>query len=149
MDAVTVCPSTNWIGEWWLPEGEAIIRETFGYLRERGIQRIYLGGYSNGGGGVGRLISRLADEPELSGLFFIAGVRNAAAVRETGLPVLVIQGVYDERIPVEAARQFVEEVDERATYVELEADHFLIMKQSQAVQEAISAWLAEQEETLK
>ena len=149
IDAVTVCPSTNWIGEWWLPDGEAIIRETFGYLREKSIQRIYLGGFSNGGGGVGRLISILADEPELSGLFFIAGVRNAQAVRETGLPVLVIQGANDERIPVEAARQFVADLGEGVTYVELEADHFLIMKQTQAVQEAISAWLLEQEKTLK
>ena len=145
IDAVTVCPSTNWIGEWWLPEGEAIIRETFGYLRERGIQRIYLGGFSNGGGSIGRLISMLADEPELVGLFFIAGVRNAPDIRETGLPVLVIQGVDDERIPVEIARQFVAELGEGVTYVELEADHFLIMKQAQAMQKAISTWLVEQE----
>jgi len=149
IDAITVCPSTNWIGEWWLPEGEAIIQETFSYLREKSIQRIYLGGFSNGGGGVGRLISILADEPELSGLFFIAGVRNAQAVRETGFPVLVIQGANDERIPVEAARQFVADLGEGVTYVELEADHFLIMKQAQAVQEAISTWLLEQEKTLK
>jgi pimeloyl-ACP methyl ester carboxylesterase len=72
-------------------------------------------------------------------------MRNANGVRATGLPVLVIQGTNDERIPVESARQFAAEIGERATYVELEADHFLIMKQPQQVQEAIRAWLEDQE----
>ena len=143
--AVTVCPSTNWIGEWWKPEGEAIVRATFEYLRELGIKRIYLGGFSNGGNGIGSLSPTLASEYKIDGLFFIAGVRNASGVRETGFPVLVLQGSNDERIPVEAARQFVAEVGEGVTYVELEADHFLIMKQSQLVQEAIGTWLGAQE----
>jgi pimeloyl-ACP methyl ester carboxylesterase len=139
--AVTVCPSTSWIGDWWQPEGKAIIRATFAYLRQRGIQHIYLGGFSNGGSGVGRLISSFANEPELSGLFFIAGARNAPDVRETNLPVLVIQGINDERALVQTARLFVGEVGAQVTYVELEADHFLIMKEPQLVQEAIRAWL--------
>jgi pimeloyl-ACP methyl ester carboxylesterase len=143
--AVTVCPSTSWLGDWWQPEGAAIVRATFAYLRERGIRRIYLGGFSNGGDGVGRLIPVLANEPELRGLFFIAGARNAAGVRETDLPVLVIQGTNDERMPVIEARQFAVEIGARVTYVELEADHFLIMKQPQLAQHAISAWLEDQE----
>lgn len=72
-------------------------------------------------------------------------MRNAANVRETGLPVLVIQGKNDERIPVENARLFSREIGELATYVELEADHFLIMKQAPLVQEAIRGWLEGQE----
>lgn len=143
--ALTVCPSTGWMGHWWTPEGQAIIRATFAYLRERGIQRVYLGGFSNGGNGVGSYVSMLASEKEHKGLFFIAGVRNAEQVRKTGLPVLVIQGTNDERIPVGLARQFAGEIGEQATYVELEADHFLIMKQPLQVQHALSAWLAEQE----
>ena len=143
--ALTVCPSTRWVGDWWQPDGEGIVRATFRYLRERGIQRIYMGGFSNGGSGVGRLVSTLMDESELSGLFFIAGARNAGEVRETNLPVLVIQGANDERMPVEAAHQFAVEVGAQATYVELEADHFLIMKQPRPVQEAISSWLEDQE----
>jgi pimeloyl-ACP methyl ester carboxylesterase len=143
--ALTVCPSTSWIGDWWTPQGEAILRESFIYLRERGIERIYLGGFSNGGNGVGNLISSLGSETEVKGLFFIAGMRNAAEVRETGLPVLVIQGTNDERIPVERARQFAQEVGPRATYIELEADHFLIMKQPQMVREAIRTWFENQE----
>jgi pimeloyl-ACP methyl ester carboxylesterase len=143
--AVTVCPSTDWVGDWWQPQGKAIVQATFSYLREQGIQRIYLGGFSNGGNGVGSLVSALADEPGLQGLFFIAGMRNPQDVRKTGLPVLVIQGTNDERMSVEGARRFVQEVGPQATYAELQADHFLIMKQPQPVQEAISAWLKGQE----
>ncbi len=143
--AVTVCPSTSWKGDWWTPDGEAIIQATFRYLLGRGIQRIYLGGFSNGGIGIGKLITALATEPALQGLFFIAGVSNGEAVRKTRLPVLVIQGTQDERMPVEAARRFVGEISPQATYVELEADHFLIMKQPHWVQEAISHWLEGQE----
>jgi pimeloyl-ACP methyl ester carboxylesterase len=145
INAVTACPSTGWIGDWWSPQGEAEIRATFEYLHGLGIERIYLGGFSNGGGGLGRLIANLKDEPGLKGIFFIAGVRNSEAVAEAGLPVLVIQGRDDERMPVEAARQFVDDVGELATYVELEADHFLIVKQAAQVQAALADWLQQQE----
>lgn len=139
--AVTVCPSTSWIGDWWKPGGQAIVQAAFDYLRGRGIERIYLGGFSNGGVGIGSLIQSLASEPGLSGLFFIAGTHNAAGVRQTGLPVLVIQGTGDERMSAQVARQFVSDVGELAIYIELEADHFLIMKQSYQVQAAIRGWL--------
>jgi alpha/beta superfamily hydrolase len=145
LGAVTICPSTGWIGDWWTPDGEAIIQTSMSYLRGRGIERLYLGGYSNGGNGIGSLISELATEPGLRGLFFISGMRNGIGVAETNLPVLVIQGSEDERMPVEAARRFVNEVGPRATYVELDADHFLIMKQPQPLQAAISNWLEDQE----
>jgi len=139
--ALTVCPSTNWSGEWWQPDGEPIIRATLRYLRERGIQQFYVGGFSNGGYGLGRLSAVLATELGLKGLFFIAGVSNGTAVRATNLPVLVIQGIEDERMPVGLARQFVAELGTQATYVELEADHFLIMKQSEQLQASLGAWL--------
>jgi hypothetical protein len=41
--ATTICPSTDWQGDWWQPQGKAILQTTFRYLRERGIQRFYLG----------------------------------------------------------------------------------------------------------
>lgn len=143
---LTICPSTSWIGDWWTPQGEAIVRTCFAYLRERGIERIYLGGFSNGGNGVGSLVSALASEQGLNGLFFIAGMRNAERVRDTGLPVLVIQGIHDDRISVEYARQFAGEIGAQGTYVELGADHFLIIKQPQQVQAAIRTWLEDQEQ---
>jgi pimeloyl-ACP methyl ester carboxylesterase len=141
-DAMTICPSTDWQGDWWQPQGKGILQATFQYLREQGIQRFYLGGFSNGGISLGRLASPLKDEPGLSGLIFIDGFADGAGVREIGLPVLVVQGLQDERIPAPGARQFVQELGDLATYVEMEGDHFLIMKEPKSVQIAIAKWLA-------
>src|SRR5215208_2976521 len=65
--AITICPSTDWTGQWWQPEGEAILQATFRYLREQGIEMFYLGGFSNGGFGISRLVSTLRGERELGG----------------------------------------------------------------------------------
>jgi len=141
--AVTVCPSTGWRGEWWQPQGQAILQVTFHYLREQGIQGFYLGGFSNGGFGISRLASQLENEDDLLGLFFIDGVYDGESIRDTGFPVLVIQGVQDERMPVTEARRIAEIIGASGTYVELEGDHFLIMKQPDLVQNAIAIWLEE------
>jgi len=143
--AVTVCPSTGWRGEWWQPQGEAIIRATFNYLRTQGIRMFYLGGFSNGGFGISRLTFQLKNESGLSGLFFIDGIDDGESIKETGLPVLVIQGVQDERMPVTQARQIAETIADSGTYVELDGDHFLIMKQSDLVRNALAVWLEDQE----
>jgi len=142
---MTICPSTGWRGEWWQPQGQAILNTTFDYLRDRGIQRIFLGGYSNGGFGIGRLASLVEDQKGLSGLFFIDGFANSVSIRQIGLPVLVIQGTLDERVPVSDARQFADDIGELGTYVELNADHFLIMKQPEHVQAALAQWLADRQ----
>lgn len=143
IDALTVCPSANWVGEWWTPQGAAVVRETMDYLRSRGVTEIYAGGFSNGGNGIGSLALDLARAPELRGLFFIAGIRDAAAIRKTGLPVLVIQGSRDERMTPDYVRASAREVGDHARYVELDADHFLILKQSADVQRALGTWLQE------
>jgi pimeloyl-ACP methyl ester carboxylesterase len=145
LGGVTICPSTKWTGEWWQPNGQAILRATFDYVRARGIERIYLGGFSNGGFGISRLASRWKEEKGLAGLFFIDGFTNGTEIREVGLPVLIIEGAQDERVPVAAARQFALEVGDLGTYAEIKGDHFLIMKQPAAVQREIESWLARQE----
>jgi len=142
--AMTVCPSTGWQGEWWGPAGEQILRSTFSYLRQQGIQKIYLGGFSNGGFGIGRLVSKLGNEHGLSGLFFIDGIYDGASIRATGLPVLIIQGLQDERMPATEARRIAATIGDSGTYVELNSDHFLIMKQPGLVQDALTAWLENQ-----
>lgn len=139
--AVTICPSTSWTGAWWEPEGQAILQETFKYVRNRGIERFYLGGFSNGGISINRLIYQLKNEKGLAGLIFIDGIFDGKSVRDANLPVLIIQGTQDERIPVESVRPVVEDIGDLATYAELDADHFLIMKQSSRVQYAIATWL--------
>ncbi len=142
LGAITVCPSTDWTGEWWEPQGQAMVRATFRYLHERGIQTIYLGGFSNGSIGTSRLAPTLANEDgSLRGLILIAGVINPTDIRQTGLPVLLIQGSEDQRMPATLAREFVAEVGGSATYVEIQSDHFLIMKEPVLVQKAITTWL--------
>ena len=136
-------PSTVWTGEWWQPEGQQILKSTFDYLREQGIQTIYLGGFSNGGFSIGHLAAQLKEET-LSGLIFIDGFINGTNIKELGLPVLIIEGTQDERVPVEAARQFATEVGDSGTYVEIDSDHFLIMKQPELVQNTITKWLENQ-----
>jgi pimeloyl-ACP methyl ester carboxylesterase len=143
--AVTVCPSTGWRGQWWQADGEAILNATFQYLREEGIEKIYLGGFSNGGYGISQLASKLSSEDGLSGLFFIDGIGDGARIRETGLPILIIQAAQDERVPVERVRETAEVIGEKGTYVELEGDHFIIMKQPEPVRKAIAAWLEDQQ----
>jgi len=138
---VTVCPSTGWQGAWWQPKGQAILQATFEYVRDRGIQRFYLTGFSNGGSGISRLAPQLKDERDLRGLIFIDGIHNGMGIRKTGLPVLIIQGAQDERMRAAQARQVAEEIGDSATYVELNGDHFLIMKQPKLVQDAIAKWL--------
>ena len=145
LGGLTVCPSTVWTGEWWQPEGQSILQKTFEYIRSRGIQHFYLGGFSNGGFGISILAPQWRNEQGLAGLIFIDGFANGTDIQEVGLPVLIIEGLQDERVPVEAARQFASEVGELGTYVELEGDHFIIMKHPTPVQNEIKKWLAEQE----
>ena len=139
--AVTVCPSIDWTGQWWHPDGEAILQATFHYLRGQGREKFYVGGFSNGGFGISRLVSKLGKEEGISGLFFINGISDGASIKETSLPVLIIQGAQDERVPAAQVRPIAESIGDRATYVELEGDHFMIIKQPMLVQEALSAWL--------
>jgi len=141
LGGLTVCPSTVWTGAWWEPKGQQILEQTFDYLRGQGIRTIYLGGFSNGGFSIGRLISQLAEEEGLSGLIFIDGFINGSDVRKLDLPILIIEGTEDERVPVKAALQFVEEVGDLGTYVEINSDHFLIIKEPTLVQNAIATWL--------
>ena len=146
LGGMTVCPSTLWTGEWWQTDGQAILQATLDYVRSQGVQRIYLGGFSNGGFGISILAPQWKEEEEgLAGLILIDGFTNGTDVREVGLPVLIIEGLQDERVPVEAARQFALEVGDLGTYVELEGDHFLIMKHPDLVQNEIMEWLEQQE----
>ena len=142
---LTVCPSTGWRGDWWQPQGQANLHATFEYLRGQGLQNFYLGGFSNGGISIGRLASQLKNEQGLRGIILIDGFDNSAGLKEIGLPILLLQGVQDERIPVTYARQFAEEIGNPGSYVEVDGDHYLIMKQPLSVQNAIAKWLEEQE----
>jgi pimeloyl-ACP methyl ester carboxylesterase len=136
---ITICPSTRLVGDWWSPDGQAILAETLGYLRQVGIEHIFLAGLSNGGIGASRLAAGL--ESELAGLILISGADPRAAI--TGLPVLVIQGTHDERIPPAISAGYVEEAGPSATYLLLDGDHLLLLKRAERVQAAIRDWIAQ------
>lgn len=140
IDAITVCPSTGPSGVWWNSEGQSILEETFTYLHQRGVERIYLAGLSNGGIGA----TRLADpfKKDLVGLILISGADPNATITE--LPVLILHGKYDERIRVSLMEQYAA-AGTNATYQLFEGDHFLLLKQADQVQEVMIDWLLQQE----
>ena len=88
IDALTVCPSTGFSGQWWTRDGERSLRATLAYLDERGLSRPYLAGLSNGAVGASALAPRLARS--LAGLVLIAGASPEGSTG--GLPTLVVQG---------------------------------------------------------
>ena len=141
INAVTVCPSTDPGGSWWNSKGQSILQETLIYLQQRGVERIYLAGLSNGAIGASRLADQLKNE--LKGLILISGADPNAAITE--LPVLVLHGKYDERIPVSIMEGYASAAGPNATYHLLEGDHFLLLKQVDQVQKVIIDWLRQQE----
>jgi pimeloyl-ACP methyl ester carboxylesterase len=141
IDAMTVCPSTSVSGAWWNTQGQSILEETFAYLRQRGVERIYLTGLSNGGIGASRLAHRYKNE--LKGLILISGADPDAEITE--LPVLLLHGKYDERISTSFPAQYASAAGHNATYHLFEGDHFLLLKQRDQVQAVIIDWLSQQE----
>jgi pimeloyl-ACP methyl ester carboxylesterase len=140
--AVTVCPSVGWRGDWWTNDGQQTVRNTLDYLHARGVKRVYLAGLSNGAVGTCRLAPRLSSE--LAGLILISGSDPHAP--NAGLPVLVLQGNADQRMPAALAIQVMQQAGKRGTYREFDGDHLLLAKRAHEVQEALAAWLRQQEE---
>jgi pimeloyl-ACP methyl ester carboxylesterase len=145
INAMTVCPSTSVNGQWWNPQGEQILQKTIAYLHQRGVERIYLAGLSNGGIGTSRLAEHF--NKDLKGLILISGADPDATITE--LPVLVIHGKSDERIPVSMMEGYAAAARTNATYRLFDGDHFLLLKQADQVQEVIVDWLTVQETNLQ
>jgi predicted esterase len=141
IDALTVCPSTGQAGAWWNARGQSILDETLRYLRQRGVERIYLAGLSNGAIGASRLAEGLKDE--LAGLVLISGADPGAAIGD--LPVLVLHGKDDERIPVSLMEAYASAAGPTASYHLFESDHFLLLKKAEETQQVIAEWLIQQE----
>lgn len=141
INAITVCPSTGPIGAWWSPTGEAILHETLAYLNPRGVKRIYLAGLSNGAIGASRLAPQF--KQDIVGLILISGADPSATITE--LPVLLLHGKDDERIPVSVMDRYASIASSTATYHSFEGDHFLLLKQADQVQKVMVDWLYQQE----
>jgi pimeloyl-ACP methyl ester carboxylesterase len=139
--ATTVCPSTGVRGDWWSASGETIVRRTIAMLRERGAQRIYLAGISNGAVGVSHLAPALQDH--LAGIILISGADPD--VPPPPLPTLVLHGAQDERMPVGLVAQYAAAAGDRASAHIADGDHFLLLKRADAMQAILADWLARQE----
>lgn len=134
---LTVCPSVGWQGDWWTTDSEATLRATIDYLHRRGVSRIYLAGLSNGAVGASELAHKLTQD--LAGLILLSGASPDAS--DSGLPVLVLAGSQDERMPAAMLRAYANRMGTRATFVELQADHFMLAKNHAAVRATIDVWL--------
>lgn len=145
IDALTVCPSTRMSGDWWSSQGQSILEETLTYVQQRGVQRIYLVGLSNGAIGASRLAEQYKER--LAGLILISGADPGATM--TALPILVVHGKYDERIPVSLMEQYAAVGGQNVTYHLFEGDHFVLLKQADQVQSVMGDWLSRQELSLQ
>jgi pimeloyl-ACP methyl ester carboxylesterase len=141
IDAITVCPSTGPVGAWWSTSGTAILQETISYLQQRGVERVYLAGLSNGAIGASRIANQL--QQNLVGLILVSGADPAAPIAE--LPVLLLHGKDDQRIPVTVMERYAAAAGSNATYRVFDGDHFLLLKEAGRVRETMIDWLHEQE----
>ena len=137
IDAVTVCPSTDFAGQWWTGDGERILRATLAYLDGRGLSRPFLAGLSNGGIGASLLAPRLS--PSLAGLVLISGASPQGSTG--GLPALVVHGEDDAQVSAAASRGFAARTG--AAYVGLDGGHFVMMVRREEVRRRIGEFLRE------
>lgn len=133
--AVTACPSTRWVGDWWSPEGEAILRRTVDVLHQRGVRHIVLSGLSNGGIGASRLAPRMRGT--FAGLMLISG--EAPDARSAGIPTLIVHGRHDTMTPFFIAQGYAERAG--AKLVVLEAGHFAMLVRASEHDQAVRTFL--------
>ena len=141
INAMTVCPSTGPIGTWWDAQGQAILQETISYLQRRGVERLYLAGLSNGAIGASRLAAQYRQD--IAGLILISGADPSATIID--LPVLLLHGKDDERIPVSVMEAYAAAAGAYTSYHLFEGDHFLLLKEANQVQQVMIDWLRRQE----
>lgn len=136
LDAVTACPSTRWVGDWWSPEGEATVRRTVALLRARGIERIVLAGLSNGGEGASRLAPRM--KGMFAGLILISGVDPGAG--SAGVPTLIIHGTRDAVAPFGSSLLYAKRPGTKL--VALDAGHFAMLVRAEETNRAVHHFMA-------
>ncbi|QJW95905.1 alpha/beta hydrolase [Frigoriglobus tundricola] len=148
-----VAPSFGY-GNWEAPGGvEAVDRATrFGLaMPDVDPNRVYLGGYSQGGAGVSRAGAALRDR--FAGLIYISPTMEPSVIGSPafaagwrGRPVLVIQGGRDHNVhprTVDAATGLMEAAGVRVTqHRDPGAGHFLFFARLDTVTDWVSDWMA-------
>jgi hypothetical protein len=135
--AVTVCPATDFSGNWLRGDGERILRASIEYLERRGIGRVYLVGLSNGAIGAGVLGPKFTS---VVGLVLISGTSGSG-----DLPTLVVQGEHDTWMPPGLAHAFAART--HATYAGFDGGHFVLLVRRAETRDTIAKWLEQREHT--
>ena len=120
----------------------ATLQESLNYLHQRGV-KTNLSGRDSRTVGLVQAGSRTTSKVILRVLILISGADPNAEITE--LPVLVIHGRNDERIPASVAEQYASLSAPNSTYLSFEGDHFVLLKQANQVQAAITDWLMKHE----
>ncbi len=149
---LVVAPSFGF-GNWNRPGGTAAVERA----RQRALAlgadpaRVYLAGLSNGGRGVTRVLAgERVDARRYAGVILLSAVIEPEVIAEArlgwrGLPVLVMHGQRDDRIPWPALEEGVQALRAAAAEVTLladrEEDHFLFFARPAQVQGWVEGWL--------
>jgi predicted esterase len=150
---VLVQPSFGF-GDWHRPGGlEAIEAARVYALAHESVapSRVFLAGLSNGGRGLTRVMATAA--PAYRGLIAISAVLEPAVLaspevsaRWRGVPVLVLHGGRDDRIPTDYLDEGVTALREAGLHLRVEVtpdeDHFLIFTRPRETFDRIGSWIA-------
>lgn len=146
-----VAPSYG-AGYWFDDEGIATVERTLQWMAETGrfdMDRVVLAGLSNGGHGV----TAAAPAWRWQGIAWLSGVIEPGEMPEIGaevrVPILVLHGGQEDRVPIEYATAAVEELRAGGATVDFDvvedADHFLLFTHRARVDAAIDRWLGASE----
>ena len=151
LGVTTACPSIGAEGDWWTEAGERGVRTSVDALRAAGYRRIVLAGLSNGAIGASRLAARLRSHPRqaggpkgspmagtFAGLVLVSGADPGAP--PPGVPALVITGRRDAMSSPANARAYARRA--RATFVEVDAGHFAMLRRADQVERAVHDFVA-------
>lgn len=136
VNVTTACPAMRWTGDWWTPQGDAIVRRTVAILRARGAGTIVLAGLSNGGYGASRLAPRM--KGTFAGLVLISGAAWDAG--PAGVPTLVIHGERDTMASAQEGQAYA--ARNHAELVSLDAGHFAMLVRRDKSDAAVRAFVA-------
>jgi predicted esterase len=144
---------TLFFGNWHQPGGvEAIERARRHVIESLGADpsRIYLAGLSNGGRGVTRAIASLdSQERKWAGVIFLSAVMETGVIRGAdafrGLPVLVVHGKGDDRIPWGYVDEGLDTLRAKGANLIIQTnqgDHFVFFSRAEEIQGWIRDWLS-------